>query len=267
MRPSAQINQSSLAGVPEALLRFRDAVGVGRISGPKIQEGREPLYWWVASSRTDVERTGRLIVPWLSGQKRGQFLSAVGLRATAPPVDTAPWAAGLFDAEGCVSLTMHRSHAGYKIIDGALTQSGGAKEVPQELERFRSIVQVGTNYGPYAQEGANEPIYRWRAQTPTKVRRAIHVLLPWLGVVKRNQAFAAMALIDAQPDLPRGRVEWGSHKTYCIHGHEYASARVRPYASRGVGTPRRENKQCLRCAREQAQARRVASRFPEDATC
>lgn len=261
-RPQARINQSSLSGVPETLVRFRDAVGVGRLGGPTIREGREPLYWWVASSGGDVSRTAERIGPWLSEQKRQQFIAAVGTSFAAKPIDSSAWAAGLFDAEGCVSLCDHRTHAGHKIIDGAVTQAGGGG-IPQVLERFRSVVAVGKIYGPYAQEGANAPIYRWRAETPDKVRRAIHVLLPWLGEVKRLQALRAIAVIDAQPALPVGRIEWGSHKTHCVHGHDYARARIRPYISRGVGIQRRDSKQCLVCAREQARAKRLG----DDVTC
>jgi hypothetical protein len=253
-QPQAQINQSSPEGVPEVLVRFRDAVGVGRIGGPKIEDGREPLYWWVASSRHDVDRTGRLIVPWLSGQKREQFHSAVGLRSGAPPINTFPWAAGLFDAEGSTSLSAHQSHAGYKVIESAVTQGGFF--IPEELRRFAACVVRGRVYGPYEQDGATKPIYRWRACTVDDVRSMLHLILPWLGAVKRRQAVSSIATIDAQPALPRGRAEWGSHKSHCIHGHEYASARIRPYVSRGVGLQRRDSKQCLQCTREQARARR-----------
>ena len=258
-QPQARINQSGLDGVPEVLVRFRDAVGVGRIGGPKIEDRREPLYWWVASSRGDVTRTGELIGPWLSALKRDQFARAVGLCLVDAPIDSFAWAAGLFDAEGSTSLCDHRSHAGHKVIDGAVTQ-GGASGMPQVLERFRSVVDVGKTYGPYEQEGATEPIYRWRAQTPDKVRRAIHVLMPWLGDVKRRQALEAFRVIDAQPALPRGRVEWGSHKTHCIHGHEYLIARLKPYVSRSNGVQRRASKQCLACAREQARGAYLARR-------
>lgn len=111
-RPMAQINQGSSAGVPEVLIRFRDAVGVGRVSGPKIEEGRQDLYSWVASSRADVVRVGELIGRWLSNQKRAQFRDAVGMGVDDTPLDTFAWAAGLFDAEGSVSLSDHRTHPG-----------------------------------------------------------------------------------------------------------------------------------------------------------
>ncbi|MDP9245222.1 MAG: hypothetical protein M3O64_01095 [Chloroflexota bacterium] len=265
----AQINQSSLDGVPAVLTRFHDAVGVGRVSGPTIEEGREPLYRWVASSRTDVRQTGRLILPWLSGQKRRQFNAAVGLSLASTPLASFAWAAGLFDAEGCTSLSDRSSRKGYKAIEASVTQGGGGP-VPEELARFMECVAIGRVNGPYEQEGANEPVYRWRLHTVDDVRSMLHVLLPWLGAVKRNQALAAIAVIDRQPTLPRGRVEWGSHKTHCIHGHDYASTRIRPHVGRGVGIQRRDNKQCLQCTREQARARRIAGdrqRDGDEATC
>jgi hypothetical protein len=254
-RPKAQINQSSVTGVPEVLVRFRDAVGVGRISGPKIETGREPLYSWVASSAGDVLRTGTLICPWLSRQKREQFTGAVDLPFHIEPIDSFAWAAGLFDAEGSTSLSDHRSHAGYKAIEASVTQGSGVGK-PAELTRFMNVLRSGTIYGPYEQDGANEPIYRWRVCTSDDVRRAIHIVQPWLGGVKRAQAWGALAVVDQQSSLPRGRPEWGSHKTHCVHGHEYAVARMRPYVSRGADVRRRENKQCLACMREQARARR-----------
>jgi len=254
-RPMARINQGSESGVPDVLVRFRDAVGVGRIRGPKIEAGRQPLYSWVASSRADVVRAGTLIGPWLSAAKRAQFTSAAGLGFVATPLESCAWAAGLFDAEGSTSLSDRKSGSGYKAIEASVTQGGSV--VPQVLLRFAAYVALGRVNGPYEQEGANAPVYRWRIHTVDEVRRMLHVLLPWLGVVKRRQAYAAIAVIDAQPSRQRGRLEWGSHKTQCIHGHEYASARVRRYVGRGVGIQRRANKQCLACAREQARARRL----------
>ena len=254
----AQINQADANGVPEVLIRFRDAVGVGRVAGPKVEEGRQDLYWWVASSRGDLRRTGELIGPWLSSEKRGQFHSAVGIAFDLPPLDTFAWAAGLFDAEGSVSLSDHQSHAGYKVIEAAITQ-GGNESPPEELVRLHALVQRGNVNGPYSQRGANEQVYRWRASRSDDVRTLLHLIDPWLGDVKRAQAISALRVVDAQPTLPRGRTDWGSHKTHCIHGHGYATARLRPYVSRG-GVQRRDSKQCLVCVREWARARRPTQR-------
>ena len=251
----AQINQASESGVPEVLVRFRDAVGVGRVHGPKVDEGRQPLYWWIASSRGDVTRAGALIGPWLSHEKRNQFRVAVDLRFIATPIHSFAWAAGLFDAEGSVSLSDHRSHHGYKVIEAAITQ-GGFGEIPEELRRVKLLLQRGNVNGPYSQEGASELVYRWRASRVDDVRSVLHLIDPWLGEVKRAQALVALRVMDAQPTLPRGRSEWGSHKTHCIHGHEYATARLKPYVPRSAqGTERRASKQCLVCVR--VGARRV----------
>ena len=253
-RPMAQINQADASGVPEVLTRFRDAVGVGRVAGPKIEAGRQDIYRWVASSRGDVRRTGELIGPWLSSEKRGQFRSAVGITFDESPLDSFAWAAGLFDAEGSTSLSDHQSHAGYKVIEAAITQ-GGHDSVPEELRRIHSVLRRGNVSGPYAQAGANELVYRWRTSRVDDVRSVLHLILPRLGAVKRKQAILALRVIDAQPSLNRGRPDWGAHKSHCIHGHEYATARVRPYVSRG-GIRRRESKQCLACSRHQAGQRR-----------
>jgi hypothetical protein len=60
----------------------------------------------------------------------------------------------------------------------------------------------------------------------------LHVLLPWLGTVKRSQALSALAVIDGQPAQHRGRVEWGSHKT-----HLHPWPRVRDGARQAVREP------------------------------
>ena len=183
-RPMAQINQAGAQGVPEVLIRFRDAVGVGRIGGPKVEEGREDLYWWVASSRGDVLQTGQRIGPWLSSGKRGQFRSAIAITFDRLPLTSLAWAAGLFDAEGSVSLSDHRSHADYEVIEATITQ-GGNGSMAEELTRFRSAAGFGHLNGPYEQAGANELIYRWRVHTVDEVRLLLHLLDPWLSSVKR----------------------------------------------------------------------------------
>ena len=163
--------------MPEVLKRFRDAVGVGRVAGPRIEDGRKDLYWWVASSRGDVRRTGELIGPWLSSGKRGQFGSAVGIAFDLRPLDSFAWAAGLFDAEGTVSLSNHHSHADHKVIEASITQ-GGDRSTPEVLIRIRELVGRGNINGPYSQAGANQLVYRWRASRPDDVRTLLHLIDP-----------------------------------------------------------------------------------------
>jgi len=203
-----------------------------------------------------------MIGPWLCADKTAQFGNSVGLH-TEPIERTATeelaWAAGFFDAEGSTYLDKHRTHADYFRIEVAITQ-GCASGVPPELERFRIATGIsGHTYGPWEQEDANDPSYRWKLHRLIDVELLIARLEPWLGTAKREQARTALTVVRSQPVLPRGNPSWGSHKTHCVHGHEYESARIRPYRSRGVGIQRRANKQCLACSREQARANRLAS--------
>lgn len=85
MRPSwrgvsMEIPQSSADGIPEALLRFRAAVGVGSVSGPRIVPSpwtRLPQYRWRASGRHVCSAAIRVIWPWLGEVKRFEIRAAM----------------------------------------------------------------------------------------------------------------------------------------------------------------------------------------------
>jgi hypothetical protein len=85
MRPSwrgvsMEIPQASATTVPEALLRFRDVVGVGTVSGPRIVRSpwsRLPQYRWQASGRHVVSAAIKVIWPWLSPVKRSEIRAAM----------------------------------------------------------------------------------------------------------------------------------------------------------------------------------------------
>ena len=201
-----------------------------------------------------------MLTPWLGQVKLAQFAQALGRAAVQPLVpdegqEWKAWAAGLYDGEGSLYLLDHRSHDGYRTAEMAVTQSSGTI-TPEVLQRFARIVAAGHINGPYQQRDANLDVYRWKTAARGDIESVVASLWPWLGGVKRAQAKAVLDVIRSQSALPRGRAEWGSHKTFCIRGHEYANARVRPYVSRGVGIERRDSEQCLQCAREQARERR-----------
>ena len=162
------------------------------------------------------------------------------------------WSAGLFDGEGCMSLLRHRTHAGYYVGEMSITQLGCGDDQPAVLRRFLSIVSVGKIYGPYAQAGATDSVYRWKCHTVGDFRRVHSRLSPWISAVKSRQIARGMDVLLRQPKLPRGNPAWGRDKTHCVHGHEYATARIRPYVARRSGTERRPNQFCLQCLREYA---------------
>jgi len=257
----ARINQADPDGVPAVLLRFQAALGgLGRIGGPTQEPERKDLYRWSVSSRADVELVLQLLKPWLGPVKLLQLSRATG--RAVPSVAAAvrddhwwAWAAGLFDGEGCSSLLHHRSHAGYMTGELSVTQSSLVGS-PEVLRRFGLVVGAGHISGPYPQRNATMDVYRWKAAALSDVERVIAELWPWLGEVKRAQAQHVLDVLRSQPALPRGNPAWGNRKTHCVNGHEYATARLRPYVSRGVGTPRRDSHQCLVCLRDYARKQR-----------
>jgi hypothetical protein len=210
-----------------------------------------------------VSATFEALRGWLGDLKRGQFrdVLAVGARASDGRAfrsrdEWVAWCAGLFDGEGSVCLVRHGSHAGYFVLEANITQSSWTG-TPEVLERFRTTFDIGAIYGPYPGGDGHAPVYKWRAYRRGQIEALIAEMDPHLGRVKREQAFAAIGVVAAQPPLSRGNPAWGNRKTHCVNGHEYATARVRPYRSRCEGgTQRRDSKQCLACTREQARERR-----------
>lgn len=258
-QPQARINQSSMTGVPATLVRFRSAVELGDIKGPDLKEGREPLFRWVVSRRIEAERLRDLLAPWLGEVKREQFASVLGLTSHShrwddlPLAEHAAWAAGLWDGEGSVCLLKHRSHSGHFVAEASITQSSATGR-PEVLRRVSLLSSGGYWYGPFRQKGSTLPVYRWKLFRSDEIRRFLDRLWPWLGSVKRGQADRVFAILASQPVLPRGNPAWGAHKTHCVNGHEYATARVRLYVRRSTqGAERRPSKQCLACVRQRAQ--------------
>jgi hypothetical protein len=84
MRPSwrgvsMSVPQASATVVPETLLRFRAAVGVGTITGPRVVPSawtRLPQYRWQASGRHVCSAAIKAIWPWLGPVKRAEIRAA-----------------------------------------------------------------------------------------------------------------------------------------------------------------------------------------------
>jgi len=254
----SRVNQSDDAGVPAVLLRFHRIIGCGRIHGPVLEEGRRDLYYWDVSSRGDVEAVANAIWPWLGEVKRAEFALALSSapsseQRAASETEMLAWAGGLYDGEGSASVSPHRSHVGHFSPEVAVTQSGTTR--PQVLERLRDIVGCGRIYGPYTQEGATLPVFRWKAAALGDVEHSLYRLAPWIGSVKRQQARKVLRVLVDQGQLLRGNPAWGNRKTHCVNGHEYAMARIRPYVPRRGGKQRRDSQQCLVCVRDAARER------------
>jgi hypothetical protein len=203
----SRINQSDNDGVPNVLVRFKRIVGCGRIHGPVREDGRQDLYYWDVSSRSDVEALTDAIWPWLGDVKRAEFRVALSRVPTVveedlPRSELLAWAGGLYDGEGSASLSPHRTHAGHFSPEVALTQSGTA--CPQVLERLRDIVGCGRIYGPYTQEGATLPVFRWKAAALSDVEYSLYVLRTLDRVSEARTSASRLACAGgAGPAAPR----------------------------------------------------------------
>src|SRR5436190_2147479 len=260
----ARINQAGLDGVPEVLVKFQRIVGVGRLKGPILEEGKQPLYYWEATSRPDVMKVAELIGPWLCPVKRAEFERT--LSVALPPVvwpgsisEERAWAGGFFDGEGSTYLEKHRTHAGYFVPRLYVPQSSELS-VAVELIRLKSaLADLGKISGVRRPGGKRRPYRRWRVFTPMAVQLGLHLLWPFIGDVKRSQAQRVMNVIHSQPDLPRGNPAFGvAGARYCLRGHDKWNARLRPFKGRGRNEedPHNDLRQCLWCVREDARARR-----------
>ena len=266
----SQINQAGRDGMPEVLTKFQRIVCVGRLKGPVVLEGRQPLYYWEATSRHDLAQVVERIGPWLCPVKRAEFERT--LDGPLPPVvwpgsmsEELSWAGGFFDGEGSTYLEKHRTHAGYFYPVLYVPQAAEVGIAP-ELLRLKSAMNGIGNISGVRQDGPDwKPYRRWRVVTPFKVQNALHLLWPFIGEVKRAQAHRVMMTIHGQPDLPRGNPAFGvAGARFCLRGHDKWNARLRPFKGRGKNDsdPLNHLRQCMTCVREDAQARRNKKRRP-----
>ena len=74
--PSMSISQASAGDVPQALLRFREFVGAGRISGPRANRSpwsKLPQYRWELREFGEIERVVAMLSPYSDVVKREQM--------------------------------------------------------------------------------------------------------------------------------------------------------------------------------------------------
>lgn len=242
--------------------------GVGRLKGPQIEECKQDLYWWEATSRADIARVADLIGPWLCAVKRDAFEQTLE-RPLAPAIWSASeseeraWAGGFFDGEGSTYLEKHRTHKDHFVPRLHVSQSSEAEVAPELLRLKTALADLGTISGRHPSKGNHKPYRRWRAFTPAAVLLGLHLLWPFIGDVKRTQARIVMRVIHSQPDLPRGNPAFGvAGARYCLRGHDKLNARIRPFKGRGRNKedPNNHLRQCRECVRLNACARRLKIR-------
>ena len=97
------------------------------------------------------------------------------------------WAAGLFDGEGSITLSSRRLHVRLRNTDLEL------------VERFHTIIRVGTVYGPYSrqpQDGSRrKPVWDWVAREEDGLD-ALALMWSWLSARRLEQAHAATGIVS-----------------------------------------------------------------------
>ncbi len=202
-RRQMAVSQGGMPGqTPSVLLRFREIVRLGSITGPY-----DGLYYWKITTNVDVDAVGALLWRHLSREKREQFAAAaIRMQRSSPgPVDEssgrdseAAWAAGLFDGEGTFgAYAKPHMRSSWRGAQMSVPQAS-ATDVPETLLRFRSVVGVGTVTGPrmVPSPWSRLPQYRWEANGRHVCSAAIKAIWPWLGPVKRAQIRAAIEHLD-----------------------------------------------------------------------
>jgi hypothetical protein len=91
------------------------------------------------------------------------------------PREEIAWAAGLFEGEGCMTIT-----GGQPVMRVASTDR-------DSTDRFYEIMGVGKVYGPYHQGPPRKPNWVWVAYGVDTLL-AIQLLVPWLGERHRARA-------------------------------------------------------------------------------
>src|SRR5258706_3362575 len=187
----ARTNQADPSGMPQVLLKFQRVVGVGRLKGPRREDGKQDLYWWEVSSRPDVACVADAIGPWLCPAKRREFERTLGRSLPAVPwpassSEELAWAGGFFDGEGSTYLEKHRTHAGHFVPRLYVPQSAEVGIAPELVRLKSALADLGAISGVRPRKGNWKPYRRWRVCTVATLQLPPHPLLPVIGEGKRS---------------------------------------------------------------------------------
>jgi hypothetical protein len=86
------------------------------------------------------------------------------------------WAAGLFEGEGCITMS-----DGHVVLQLKMTDE-------DIVRRFDDIVGYGRVYGPYSYSERRKPFWVWLVQGDA-VFSILELLAPWLGERRRKCAY------------------------------------------------------------------------------
>lgn len=96
------------------------------------------------------------------------------------------WAAGLFEGEGCFTMTDHAG-ASRRLTQGRIEL---AMTDEDDVRRFHAVMGFGAVDGPLQRpsRGSRKPYWRWRAWTFETIQATVAMFWPWLGARRRARA-------------------------------------------------------------------------------
>jgi hypothetical protein len=123
--------------------------------------------------------------------------------------DDVAWAAGLFEGEGCISLSNKGGPA------ARLSVSMTDEDV---IRRFHKVVRVGYVYKTALRNPRYKQQWCWSAHSHEACQFVIAMLWRWLGSRRRGRAHEVLKTYNGAP-----RRGWHhARKTHCKHGHEFS---------------------------------------------
>jgi hypothetical protein len=97
-----------------------------------------------------------------------------------------PWAAGLFEGEGCLSIN-HLAVSDYPSVWLRMTDE-------DVVRHFAETIGFGAIYGPrHDGNPRHKPCWIWTARGVEKTQALIAMLWPWLGSRRRSRAREVLA--------------------------------------------------------------------------
>lgn len=94
------------------------------------------------------------------------------------------WAAGLFEGEGCISLSRPKNSKNSAYPTAAIGMTD-----KEPIERFFRAVSIGRLQGPYKKSGSRKDVWEWRAHGLEQVEQVLALF--WRYLSPRRKARAA----------------------------------------------------------------------------
>lgn len=177
---------------------FARIVGGGHIRVARwghLNRGEKPIYEWRASSMSDTNDVLVRLYPYLYARRSMRALVAFAANGVEPPAkcpaatsleSRIAWAAGLFEAEGCITSSTASPRRARLVM--TMTDS-------DVISAFHGIIQCGNlridDWG--LRTNGHKLAHRWEAGAKQDVIAVLRLFMPWLQSRRRAKAQEAIS--------------------------------------------------------------------------